>query len=35
MSYLLFDGGYASSLIALGMADAARAEEDLLRFFRA
>ena len=33
MSYLLFDGHYASSLIALGMSDAARAEEDLIRFF--
>ena len=35
MSYLLFDGEYASSLISLGMNDAARAEEDLIRFFRA
>jgi NTE family protein len=33
MSYLLFDSDYASSLISLGMADAARAEEELIRFF--
>ncbi len=34
MSYLLFDGDYASSLIDLGMADAARVEQELIRFFR-
>ncbi|MFQ5513519.1 MAG: patatin-like phospholipase family protein [Myxococcota bacterium] len=33
MSYLLFDGEYASSLIELGRADAARAEDELVRFF--
>jgi NTE family protein len=33
MSYLLFDRDYASSLISLGMADAARAEDELIRFF--
>ncbi len=34
MSYLLFDGGYASELIALGMRDAAESEEELVRFFQ-
>jgi NTE family protein len=35
MSYLLFDGGYASELIELGMRDAAASEDELLRFFQA
>jgi NTE family protein len=34
MSYLLFDGGYATDLIALGMRDAQASEEELVRFFR-
>lgn len=33
LSYLLFDGNWARELIALGRADAARKEEELLRFF--
>jgi NTE family protein len=33
LSYLLFDGNWARELIALGRADAARQEEELLRFF--
>jgi NTE family protein len=33
MSYLLFDGAYASDLIDLGFQDARRAEEELMRFF--
>ncbi len=33
MSYLLFDADYASSLIALGMSDARRAEAELIHFF--
>ncbi len=33
MSYLLFDGEFASELIALGMHDAGEAESDLVRFF--
>lgn len=33
MSYLLFDGEYAYELMRLGRADAARREEELLRFF--
>jgi NTE family protein len=33
LSYLLFDGNWARELIALGRADAARHEEELLRFF--
>jgi NTE family protein len=33
LSYLLFDGGWARELIALGRADAARKEDELLRFF--
>jgi NTE family protein len=33
MSYLLFDGEYTSELVALGRADAAAREEELLRFF--
>ena len=34
MSYLLFDGDYASSLIDLGMADAALVEQELIHFFQ-
>ena len=34
MSYLLFDGGYASELIEIGMRDAAANEAELIRFFR-
>jgi NTE family protein len=33
LSYLLFDGNWSRELIALGRADAARKEEELLRFF--
>jgi NTE family protein len=33
LSYLLFDGNWARELIALGRADAARKEEELMRFF--
>jgi NTE family protein len=33
LSYLLFDGNWARELIALGRADAARKEEELVRFF--
>jgi NTE family protein len=33
MSYLLFDGEYASELMELGMQDAERQEADLARFF--
>jgi NTE family protein len=33
LSYLLFDGNWASELIALGRRDAAAKEEDLIRFF--
>ncbi len=33
LSYLLFDGNWASELIALGRRDAAAQEEQLLRFF--
>jgi NTE family protein len=33
MSYLLFDGAYASDLIDLGFQDARRSEEELARFF--
>jgi NTE family protein len=33
MSYLLFDGEYANDLIELGRSDAARHEEELVRFF--
>jgi NTE family protein len=35
MSYLLFDGAYASDLIDLGYQDARRSEEELARFFTA
>lgn len=35
MSYLLFDGGYASELIDLGMRDAQAQEDELVRFFNA
>jgi NTE family protein len=35
MSYLLFDGGYASELIELGMHDAQAQEDELVRFFSA
>ena len=33
LSYLLFDGNWASDLIALGRRDAAHQEEELVRFF--
>ncbi|MCE2392071.1 MAG: patatin-like phospholipase family protein [Proteobacteria bacterium] len=33
MSYLMFDGEYASELVELGRSDAAAMEEELLRFF--
>ncbi len=33
LSYLLFDGNWARELIALGRADAARKEDELVRFF--
>jgi NTE family protein len=33
LSYLLFDGNWARELIALGRADAARKEEELVKFF--
>ncbi|MCA9674609.1 MAG: patatin-like phospholipase family protein, partial [Myxococcales bacterium] len=33
LSYLLFDGNWARELIALGRADAARLEDELVRFF--
>jgi NTE family protein len=33
LSYLLFDGNWARELIALGRADAARQEEELVKFF--
>ena len=33
LSYLLFDGNWASELIALGRRDAAAQEEELVRFF--
>lgn len=33
LSYLLFDGNWASELIALGRRDAAAQEEELIRFF--
>jgi NTE family protein len=35
MSYLLFDGGYASELIELGMHDAEAQADELVRFFSA
>jgi NTE family protein len=35
LSYLLFDGDYASELIELGHRDAAAKEEELAQFFMA
>jgi hypothetical protein len=33
LSYLLFDGAYASELIRLGYEDAVRQEDELMAFF--
>jgi NTE family protein len=33
LSYLLFDGGFASELIALGRSDAQRMHDELCAFF--